>query len=113
MDGSWPARSVADTGGTLARTRVRITWQGAQGAHGELVVAEVPGRDRLHLPRRDGLQPVDQAIAGIQRQALGPEAAQLLGLVEHRVALVHLAGDPLRLHALQLGLVHAVTRDLR
>ena len=46
----------------------------------------------------------DQPLAGIQRQALDPVAAEFARLVHHRVELVDLAGDPLGLHAVQFGL---------
>src|SRR4051812_48636069 len=107
------APSIPDAGGPWARLRVRVARQRPERADGELVIPEVPGRDGLHLLCSHGLQPVDEAVAGIQRQALRPEAAQFLRLVEHGVALVDLARDPLRLHALELRVVHAVTRHLR
>ena len=67
-------------GRRLARRLPGVARLRDERGHGELVVAEIFLRHRLHLRRADLAQARDQALVGVQWQLLNPQAAQLLRL---------------------------------
>ena len=67
-------------------------------------------RDRHHLLGRDRLQLFDEKVDQTRRMSGHREGTDLLRLVVHRIALVDMRGDRLRLHALQF-VFHDALRD--
>ena len=90
----------------LAVERLRV-----EDADGQRVVAEILLRHRLHLGGGDLLQLLEHAVDLPVGDAGRFGLADLHRLAEHRVALVDLRGDQLRLDALEFLLADAVLLD--